>query len=459
MSFVTKFEKNSMRKSYRTTIPLQVRLNGKTYSAIDWSLTGLALADLQTNFAVGEKVTAVLVLPMHDAHISLQVKLCHEYTEKGRSGFSFVDLSEKSRSVLRRFIELAIEGEVDRVDDIVAIYEEPQVDTPIQTPVKLQEEEARALQTAFRKTSLRYTFFALFVLALAAGLLIYNFRYRYEGSGVVAGNDLKIFPQVTAVIDKIYVKEGDQVTPGMPLADLDSDDIIYKLSLLEIEKKRKLKMLSAAMQEHNRTVVAQTRMIRLMEQKVRKKRTYYLQMKKEFDAQLITAETLREAENAWLEAKLQLQKQKAAKETLSVEKKADTGKEDIEDLNVRIDFLKKQLAKYRLFAPVRATVYEIYVPQGQSASKNAPLMLLWTEDTPYISATIPTKYFSDIHTGSKVRIIDRLHDKVLNGEVFKTAEADPMQQNETYTVFIRPLDQTVKLRPYQRVELLFEREW
>lgn len=458
MSFVTKFENNSMRKSYRTTIPLQVIVEGHTYSAIDWSLTGLALPELQTKLPVGKHIDATLVLSLHEAVISLPVKLLHEYTENGRSGFSFVDLSEKNRSVLRRFIEMAIEGSIDRVDDIIAIYEEPKIETPIQTPVTLQDEEVRTLTTSFRRTAGKYLLFALFVFTVVGILFFYNLRYSYKGSGIVAGNDVKIYTSVNALVDKIYVHEGDQVQKGKPLVDLNDETIAYKLALLEVEKNRKIKLFNAEKEKTAAELAKRKDMIALLTQKVAKKRVYYNNLKKDFNARLITKKALTEAENAYMEAKLQLQKLKMQSSDQS-ESSAKNFALEIEDIDVKIDYLKKQLTLYRIVAPVDAKVYEVYVTEGQEATKNNPLMLLWTKDTPYIEATVPTKYLSDITTGTKVDIVDSYQNRLFEGEVYKTGNLHEKLQSDVFTVYVKPKDLSYSLKPHQRVQLLFKRDF
>ena len=457
MSFVTKFEKNSMRKSYRTSIPLQVVIEGHTYNAIDWSLTGLALSSLHKQLSVGQLIDATLVLAMHEAHISIPVTLHHEYTEDGRSGFSFVDLSEKNKNVLRRFIEMVIEGSVDRVDDIVAIYEEPKIDTPIQTPVTLQDEEAQALSVSFRRTAFKYLLFALFVLMIFGALFFYNLRYTYKGSGIVAGNDLKIYTSVNALVEKIYVHEGDQVEKGMPLVDLNNKEIAYKLALLEVEKKRKIKRYDNEKESVSTELNKHKNLIKLFSQKVAKKRNYYYNLKKDYAAHLITKKVLTDAENAYMEAKLQLQKLKMQ----PLEPSALTEKNlalEIEDINVKIDYLKNQLSLYRISAPLSAKVYEIYVTEGQEATKNNPLMLLWTKDEPYIEASVPTKYLSDISVGTKVDILDKYKNRLFEGEVYKTGNLHEETQSEAFTVYIKPKDLSYSLRPHQRVQLLFKRD-
>ena len=461
MSLVTRFEKNSLRKSYRTTIPLQVVLDGKSYNAIDWSLTGLALEIPNFQYSPGDKIDAQLILPILDAKLSLPVTLFYEYNYDNRNGFSFIDLSEKHKNVLRRFIEMAIEGKIDRVDDIVAVYEEPEITTPIQTPVTLQEEEAHELKRSFVRTSARYLLFAASVIGFLGLVIFYNLRYIYEGSGVVTGNDMLIYPTVNAFIEKIYVHEGDVISPGMPLVQLDSSAVRFKLALLEIDKKRNRDLFSQKQQHLREQRTMYQKMITLARRQIAKSRISYRNAKKQYTQRLIMKSTLRQVENDYLQARQNLAKIKLLPVSV-VEANSSVIQNtlDLEKADVKLEYLKKQLPLYHIEAPVKGKVYEIYGQEGQEALKNNPLMLIWTEDTPYITATVPIKFLAHIVTGTEVDIIDKNDDVVLHGKVFKIGSlTDIIPQSDTFTVSIRPENPASHLKPHQRVQLLFKRDF
>jgi membrane fusion protein (multidrug efflux system) len=461
MSLITQFENNSMRKSYRTSLPLKVVLNGEHFNAIDWSLTGLALKDLPFTLEPGEKIKALLILPMYEATLSLPVMLLHEYTEKGRSGFSFIDLSSKNKNVMRRFIELAISGKIDRVDDIIAVYEEPHIETPIQTPVILQEDEAQALKVSFLRTSVKYILFAFVIFGLLGLLLFYNMRYTYEGSGIVKGNDLKIYPHVGGMVEKLYVKEHDIVKEGAPLVQIDSSKIEYRLALLEVAKERERNVIAHETKRLQKSEKQHTALLKIAKRKVARTYNAYKNAKAQYASRLITASTLLASENAYIDAKLSLEKIKAMQE-MNSEKEPENPKSglQLDEINVKSDYLKKQLALYHISAPVDGEVYEIYVREGEEAAKSRPLLLLWTADEAYIVANIPNSHFSDISVGTKVDIVDRNENSTFHGKVYKTGNInESFPQNDTFMVYIKPEKTAHRLKPHQRVELLFKREF
>ena len=88
MHVISHYEKNLMRKSYRTSIPLRVVVDNTTCHALDWSLTGLALKDFTENFNPGDTFDASLVLQMEELALTIPVNLQYEYKE-GAFGFLF----------------------------------------------------------------------------------------------------------------------------------------------------------------------------------------------------------------------------------------------------------------------------------------------------------------------------------------------------------------------------------
>ena len=460
MQVISHFAKNSMRKSYRTSIPLSVVIDKRTYHALDWSLTGIALKNPDIGIKPGETLKAALVLQMKEATVSIPVTFRLEYSEAERYGFSFLDLSDTNKTVLRRFIELAIEGKINNTDDIIAIYEEPQVATPVQSPVTLHEEDAKVLKASFMRASFKYLLFTAAVFALLGGLLFFNLRYSYEGSGIVAGNDLKIYSSVNAIVEKLYVKEGDTINKGTPLAELDSSEVTYKLALLEAEKKKKIAKFEQEKLYFQKSLPDNKRVISLLKQKVARTKAALRSARIQYAEHLITMRTLSDLENSYLDAKMKLENTKMQKEIMQKRmhvKAPETLQTD--DIDVKLEYLKRKLTYYRITAPLDAKVYEIYVSEGQEATRSNPIMLLWTKETPYIVADVPVKYLSDISLGTDVDIVDTLENRTFKGKVFKITNPDESVVEDTFRLFIKPDKSENKLKPHQRLQVLFKRDF
>ena len=201
------YEKNSMRKSHRISIPMKIHVNNTIYDSINWSLTGASIKAVNGESFLKEKLyDAVLMLGMKDATVSLKVQLKSVYEKDGVFGFEFVNLSDKNKKVLRRYLEFYLDGKLDNVDGLLSTFEEPELNSAILEPVKLSDNEKDGLEKSFFRKSLWAMLLSLFLLAAIATLVYQNLLYKFESAGTVERNYKKIYPLSSGIIDKIYVK-------------------------------------------------------------------------------------------------------------------------------------------------------------------------------------------------------------------------------------------------------------
>ncbi len=463
MHTVTKLEKNSSRKSYRTNIPLRVVIDKKVYTALDWSLTGVALKDIDADLKIGQVIISMLVLQMPESAISINVKLKLENISNGRFGFSFVNLSDKNKKVLRRFVELAIEGKADVLDNVVSIYQEPSIDSPIHNPVQLDEKEETSLKRDFYSAAFKYLLFALIVFATLIALLFYNLRYSYEGTGIVMGNYFKVYPLKGGIVEKIYVHQGDEIKAKDPLIQLDTQDILYKLALLKAQKSQlqdQYKALKKLSKKDNSSSENDA-YLRSILAKMNIKRKQYENAKIQYSQKLITKDRLNALKDAYLDTKIKyenaksiIQRQKRTSPLQTDPLVLDTRKVDL-----KIAHQKESLKDYRLNAPVSGKVYELYAIEGEKVSPQNAIMTIWTKDEPYIQVHVPNKYISKIKIGSKADIYNMENNKHYDASVVKVGFIDEKDSSDGVDVILRSKDSFIGLKPRQRVNVMFKRGW
>lgn len=464
MHTITKFENNSSRKSYRTNIPLHVIIDQKSYKAVDWSLTGLALVTSNFDIKPSETCPCVLVLQMPESAISIRVTLKLEYIDKQRYGFSFVNLSEKNKKVLRRFIELAIEGKTDVVDNIISIYEEPEISSPIHNPVKLDEHEKIALKRDFHRSAFRYILFALGVLTALIGLLFFNMRYSYEGTGVVMGNYYKVYPLQGGVVDRMYVHEGDNVKVNQPLVQLDSQDITYKIRLLEAQKEKDIAtyhVLRKQVTHPNAINIENNNYIRSIKEKLALKMKQYQNAKIQYNQKLITYDRLAVFKDAYLDMKIKLENAKGLflRQQINRRVEANPILLDTRKIDLKIEHAKDRLKRYRIKAPVSGKVYEIYSIEGEQVFTSRPVLTLWTKDEPYILVHVPNKYLSYVKPGTKADIYNVQEKTHYRAKVTKVGTVDESDSMLDVDVVLKLEGLSSILKPHQRIDVMFKRSW
>ena len=453
---LTKFEKNSLRKSYRTTVPLFVIINNHYYSTLDWSLTGFSVKDFAEELAVEEIVEGQLLIQLEEASIAIPVEMRLVYNNNERAGFEFKQLSEKNKKVLKRFIEYAVEGKLTHTNNFISIYEEPEIKTPINVPVKLETEEYNALNRAFHFHSLRYIIFALLVLGTLGFLLFSQFRYSYKGSGIVVGNYQNIYPKVQATLEKLYFQEGDTVKPGDMLAQFNTEDARYQITLLEAEKKHFI--------ENRKDQIAKDELVfskeenkelqKFLTQQIKELKKLYQNAKIQFKNHLITALEYSKIKSRYFDAKLKFQYNKL--KNIQLKNRLEKNLDNTQNFDIKIEHAKELLKNYNLSAPVAGKIYEIYGIEGEVLQINRPVLSIWTKKRPLIEVNVPQSKISQINMNAKVDIIDNINHQEYEATVVKIGSVD----DEKYIkVTLKPKGDTSQLRPNQRVSVLFKRSF
>jgi len=464
MSLQLQYEKNSMRKSHRIQFPLKVYIQNNIYYVNDWSMTGLSIKTDDNSFIVNDFYDAVLLLGLKDATISIKVKLKCVYNNGDRYGFEFSELSGKNRKMLRRYLEFYLDGKWDDMDELIGVYSEPDIDTALKEPVKLNDLEKSSLQKSFLRKSLSAVLLSLFLLLLIGATLFYNLRYVYESVGIVEGNYKNIYPKHEGILEKIYVQIGDRVKKGDILADMNSEKILQQIKLLETIKETKLKKIEAdSLYQTTTTHKNSSELLTLKKQILNESYKNYQNAKIQFDNHLITKTELLYFKNKFLESKesytLYKEKSTTQKNTHSSAPKIY----NIEETNLKIKNKKILLEEYRIFSPQDGKVYEITAEVSDFISRDKPVMVLWTDNRPKIIVSLDAKDAINIKIGLSVEIVDSLGEYKFKGIVKhitnKVLDMDIKTDGMSNVVYveIEPEERSKVLPPRSVVKVLFKR--
>ncbi len=470
MSLHIQCEKNSMRKSHRFDIPMKIHIQSHVYKTIDWSMVGVSIEAKSSNdFEVNNFYDAVLLLGMLDASISLKVKLKCVYFKNNRYGFEFSEFSQKNKKILRRYLELYIDGKIQDIDDLLAIYEEPDINPVLNLPVKLTDDEKSQLQKAFLRKSIGSIIVSILLLLSIVGILFYNLRYQYEGVGTVEGNYKNVYVKKSGILEKVYVQDGEKVKRNDVLADINSEKLLRQIKLLETIKETKLKKIKSYSSDKNNVAITDDmEILNIKKQIMQEEYKNFQNSKILLKNHLITKAEMLHFKNLYLDAKESYisYKEKSIRYKNST-KGSSIKLYNLEETELKINNKKRELEEYRIFSPYDATVYEITKKTGDLVNKNTPLFVLWIDKVPKIVCYLPVKKAIDIKVGSKVDIIDSLEQQRFSGIVKRIINSDlkttmygygPYNLNEVL-VEILPEDNTRILSPKSIVKVLFKRDF
>jgi len=235
-------ERPCQRRHHRVTAPLHVQVGGKEiYETADWSLGGVKITGIRTELLeIDSDVTLNLDLPFQGFDIRFEVpaKIIRSDAETRTLCCEFVSLDERSRDLMKHFIEELIRGKMATIDDTICRIDVPV--TPISTepdPNPLQEMNIRRWPTKTILMTGLYILLGLFVFGYII-VLAYTHATQLEVSSAVVSAPLQVMRMpVDGIVRPVGLREGARVRAGDPIARIEDrrlqvriDDATIKVS-------------------------------------------------------------------------------------------------------------------------------------------------------------------------------------------------------------------------------------
>ncbi len=222
-------ETPSQRLHYRLSVPIQVEVDGKLYTAADWSMGGFRLDGYDGPLKKDEIFNPKLLIDFRGFHISFHQSSRAVRTPRDGDGMlavQFEDITEENLELLKYFSEGLLGGEMASFQEAIR-----RVDMPV-TPVDMELiEEANAPPL---RRNLKRLLILLLYLLVGGGILIYicitlyaNFmRIEVEAGVVVAPTEPLVAP-VSGIFEKLIIPLDRSIKLGEPvikLTDLDGNN-------------------------------------------------------------------------------------------------------------------------------------------------------------------------------------------------------------------------------------------
>ncbi len=379
MSLITS-EFNYQRKSHRVDIPLLVEILGKSYPTKDWSMTGVGVDNVEAWLKPEQVIQAKLVLPMTDSVLALNVELQFKSTRGSVSGFEFHELSTKNRRVLRHYIELAIEGKLDNVEDLISVITAPSINSPIEDALNLSDLESEGLFESFRTRSYVSIMVGVVFLAVIVVLVFYNTVYRINATGLISGNIERITANSFGVVKTIFVKHNTYVEAGTKLFSIEDPGIDIEIENITQSLKRnevQLRLLHDQEEAHGHSL------IEALKQKLDKKQVELSNAKQLFKRHIITIKDYSYVENRFQQAQLTYQRALIDMKLSGTElnRQIKELEQKFSELTLKKELLMQREIHQTIIAPVRGKIFHIEHPAGSYVEASSIMMLL-ERDTP-----------------------------------------------------------------------------
>lgn len=461
-------EYNYKRKSHRVDIPLLVEINGEVHQTKDWSVTGVGISGLNMNFEPDTIVPGRIILPMSDTTISLSVMLAFRNVANDTWGFEIHDIKPKHKRMLRHYIEMAIDGRIENVEDLISVATAPPISSPIEDALNLTDIEHDSLTQKF-KTNSRLSIVIGFILFSSIILtLFYNTTYRIRTIGVVAGNSIPIFSDTSGYVDNIFVEPGKKVKLGDPLLSIKQGNIEFEKSILE----RKLKALNEFLHNYAKPIetsvesngrTSKNELITSLEEILEKRNQALYLAKAMYQEHTITRKDLDYIENSQRLAVINLQKEKD--KIRNSESVTSQGRYritlDILELKEELSTLIHESQEKIISATHSGQVYSVESNSGSYVVKGQTLAFIASDVTPYVYIYISNEKVKELKIGQSARIYVPSQDMETSATIesigHESANLIAGLSNEitlNNTIVKLKLSEDITLPPFIRVEVL-----
>jgi RND family efflux transporter MFP subunit len=244
----------------------------------------------------------------------------------------------------------------------------------------------------------RIVILIVIVLAVAGGIYYATERQSREIvlTGIVATDEVIISPQISGLLQQLMVKEGDTVTKGELLGQIDPKEMQADLD-------------------------------------------YYISSEKQFAAAVVEAQA--DLENARLtyerDEPLYRQQAISAQDYDSARTAYDAAKAHVDSLDLQVQAAKAQeekalveLGYTKIFSPLDATVDTRTALEGEVLNVAQPIVTLINPDDLWVRADVEESYIDGIRLGDKVKVTFQ-SGAVREGTVFyRGVDADYATQRD-----------------------------
>lgn len=465
-------ESNFNRKTHRLTIPLLIEVAGKVYKCTDWSVDGVGLSGVATRYQLNERIDAKLILPIADSTLSIQVQLECKNQDEQRTGFAFHQLPANHKRLLRHFVEQAVEGKLDNVEDFLAIASAPNIASPINQALNLSDVDTLALKRKFSIRSKLFIGFAILFLCSLMTALYFQLNYRVKGNAIVLGNTLEIAAPIDGIVRRVNVAEGDQLSRNQHVATLENTKVNASISALNTSIAQLTKSLNNVEQPtDSTTLVDAKRLLKKLAQIEQRDLKAYQQGQSLFADNAITQYDLSQLERRWLASSLahnkealrqkeaQSQFERAQQNTQTLQKQLFEKRQQLKEL---------ELSKFsKVYSPGAGAVYSITHAANTQIKKDQVVTLITTDSSPYLLLPVTQTQLLSLYMGIEAKVHIPTEKRVVSAKVTALtpplltayeANAFPLNPNLNYVRL--QFDKPIRLPPFSHVEVWIDTfEW
>jgi membrane fusion protein, multidrug efflux system len=238
-------------------------------------------------------------------------------------------------------------------------------------------------------------------------------KYISSDDAHVDADNVAISSKIPGRIIKIYAEEGDPVSKGMLLAELDSSDIVsQKNQAVALRAQASANAIQAEVKYSS-----DSKSIKVLEINLEKSTDDLARAKNQIDGGVITPEQYDHIKKSYETAIAQLE---AAKAQLSVSKaQISTAYSAVESAGAQVNVVETQLRNTRLYAPFDGIVSKRWLIPGDVTQMGQSVFTLTNNRKLWVVVFLEETEISHIQTGQKVNFtIDAFPKEKFHGQIY-----------------------------------------
>ena len=254
------------------------------------------------------------------------------------------------------------------------------------------------------------------ILAILTGTWFWYWdysRYITTDDARIESDNITVSSRVLGRIVAIYADEGDTVTNGQVLAELDSADLIAQKNQARALKDQAFYSFKQAEAKY----MSDQQGLKVVEINFEKSRDDFERAQKQYEGGVITQEQNDHIRKAFEAASAQLD---ASKSMLSVARaQIVTSSAAVNTAETQIKVLETQLKNARLYSPGDGVIAKRWLLPGDVIQPGQSVFTVADDKEKWVSVFLQETKISEIYKGQKVRFtIDAIPDVIFNGKIF-----------------------------------------
>jgi HlyD family secretion protein len=297
---------------------------------------------------------------------------------------------------------------------------------------------------------------------------------RYTGT--IECEDINVASETSGIITKVFIKEGDFVKKGDPLAYIDVENL--KLELMQAEAGLKIsngkldKLQSGVRREEMKKARAQVEKMKSLLEGKNAEYTYrltnYEDLKRLYEEGAVSKQKLEEGkvlvDNAFASLESTRKDLESAELTVALMIKGTRDEEiqmafgEVEKAKAVIEQIKYKISKEKILAPIDGTIESVNYNEGEVISNLGNFTNILDLKNLWVKIYLPEKELHRISLNQEINMIaDFMNNKKIKGKVInisqeaeftpKNVESKENKQEMVFAVKIKILDNMKKLKP------------